>query len=136
MALADGCTNCLAGLLPCAILHCDVLIWGRPSMLLKASSLEDTLIGKDEVAAILDDLVDLLPQLNRQVGVLLIELVLLLRHVLSLHLLELEAVKLQDLAEMFRLDDAIGKLPMEQLASLGEAQVRLHVHVVRIKEIV
>ena len=105
-------------------------------MLLKASGLEDTLIGKDEVAAILDDLVDLLPQLNRQVGVLLIELVLLLRHVLSLHLLELEAVKLQDLAEMFRLDDAIGKLPMEQLASLGEAQVRLHVHVVRIKEIV
>ena len=105
-------------------------------MLLKASGLEDTLIGEDEVTAILDDLVDLLPQLNRQVGVFLVQLILLLRHVLSLHLFELEAVELENLAQVFRLDHSVWKLPMEQLASLGEAQVRLHVHVVRIKEII
>ena len=107
VALADGRANCLAGLLACAILHRDVLVWGRPSLLLVASGLEDALIGEDEVAAVLDDLVDLLPQLDRQVGVLLVELVLLLRHVLGLHLLEPEAVELEDLAKVLRLDNAI-----------------------------
>ena len=37
---------------------------------------------------------------------------------------------------MLRLDDAVRKLPMEQPTSLGEAQVRLPLHVVRIKEVV
>ena len=82
------------------------------------------------------DLVDLLPQFNSQIGVLFVELVLLLRHILGLHLLKSKAVELEDFAHMLRFDHTIWKLPMEKLASLGEAQVRLHLHVIRIKEVV
>ena len=88
------------------------------------------------MTTILDDLTHLVSQLDGQVSVLLVQLVLLLRHVLGLHLLESEAVELEDLAQVLRLDDAVGKLPMEQPASLGEAQVRLRLHVLGIEEVV
>ena len=113
MTLAHSCTYGLAGLITSTILNCDIFVWARPCLLLVASSLEDALIGKDEVAAVFDDLVHLLPQLDGQVGILLVELVLLLRLVLGLHLLELEAIELQDLAEVLGLDDAVRELPME-----------------------
>ena len=113
MALAYGCTNCLSRLISSTILNYDILIRARPSLLLVASGLEDTLIGKDEVATVADDLVDLVPQLDGLVGIRLVELVLLLRHVLGLHLLELEAIELEDLAVVLWLDDTIGELPME-----------------------
>ena len=104
-----------------------------PSLLLVASGLEYALIGKDEVATIFDDLVHLVSKLDGQVGVLLVELVLLLRLVLGLHLLELEAIELQDLAEVLGLDDTIRELPMEQLGSLRETQMRLSMHRVWVK---
>ena len=128
MALANCSTYCLAWLLSGAILDRDILVWARPSLLLVPSGLEDALVSKDEVATRTDDLVHLLPQLDGQVGVLLVELVLLLRHVLGLHLLELEAIELQDLAEVLGLDDTIRELPMEQLGSLRETQMRLSLH--------
>ena len=134
MAFADGCTNCLAGLLPSSILNDHILVRASPSLLLVASGLEDALIGKDEVTTFADDLVHLLPQLDGQVGVLLVELVLLLRHVLGLHLLELEAIELQDLAEVLGLDDTIRELPMEQPGSLREAQMCLSMHRVRVED--
>ena len=133
MAFADGCTNCLAGLLPSSILHDHILVRASPSLLLVASGLEYALIGKDEVATIFDDLVNLVSKLDGQVGVLLVELVLLLRHVLGLHLLELEAIELQDLAQVLGLDDTIRELPMEQLGSLRETQMRLSMHRVWVK---
>ena len=89
MALADSRAYCLSRLIPCAVLHNDILIRARPSLLLVASGLKDTLIGEDEVATVTDDLVDLVPQLDGLVGIRLVELVLLLRHILGLHLLEL-----------------------------------------------
>ena len=119
MTFADCCTYCLAGLLACAILHRDILVRARPCLLLVASGFEDALIGEDEVAAFTNDLVDLVPQLDGQVGVLLVQLVLLLRHILGLDLLKLEAIEFQNLAEVLRLDDTIRKLPMEQPSSLG-----------------
>ena len=128
MAFADGCTNCLARLLPSSILNDHILVRASPSLLLVASGLEDALIGKDEVATIFDDLVNLVSKLDGQVGVLLVELVLLLRLVLGLHLLELEAIELQDLAEVLGLDDTIRELPMEQLGSLRETQMRLSMY--------
>ena len=133
MTLADSSTHCLAGLITSTILHDHILVRASPSLLLIASGLEDALIGKDEVAALADDLVHLLPQLDGQLGVLLVELVLLLRLVLGLHLLELEAIELQDLAEVLGLDDAIWELPMEQLGSLRETQMRLSMHGVWVK---
>ena len=105
-------------------------------MLLVASGLEDTLIGKDEVATVADDLVDLVPQLDGLVGIRLVELVLLLRHVLGLHLLELEAIELEDLAVVLWLDDTIGELSMEQLCSLCETQMRLSLHCIRVHKVV
>ena len=134
MALADGCTHCLAGLITSSILHNHIFIWASPSLLLVASGLEDALIGKDEVATIFDDLVNLVSKLDGQVGVLLVELVLLLRLVLGLHLLELEAIELQDLAEVLGLDDTIRELPMEQPGSLREAQMCLSMHRVRVED--
>ena len=92
MAFADGCTNCLTWLLPSSILNDHILVRASPSLLLVASGLEDALIGKDEVATIFEDLVNLVSKLDGHVGVLLVELVLLLRLVLGLHLLELEAI--------------------------------------------
>ena len=136
MALAYGCTNCLSRLISSTILNYDILIRARPSLLLVASGLEDTLIGKDEVATVADDLVDLVPQLDGLVGIRLVELVLLLRHVLGLHLLELEAVELEDLAVVLWLNDTIGKLPMEQLGSLCETQMCLSLHCVRVHKVV
>ena len=65
------------------------------------------------MTTILDDLIHLVSQLDGQVSVLLVQLVLLLRHVLGLDLLELEAVELEDLAEVLRLDHTVGKLAME-----------------------
>ena len=118
------------------ILNNNVLVWARPSLLLVASSLKHTFISEDEMPTVLYDLVHLFPQLDGQVGVLLVKLILLLRHVLGLYLLESEAVELEDLAQMLWFDHTIWKLPMEKLASLSEAQVRLHLHVVRIKQIV
>ena len=134
MAFADGCTNCLTWLLPSSILNDHILVRASPSLLLVASSLEDTLIGKDEVATIFDDLVNLVSKLDGQVGVLLVELVLLLWLVLGLHLLELEAIELQDLAEVLGLDDTIRELPMEQPGSLREAQMCLSMHRVRVED--
>ena len=134
MAFADGCTNCLAGLLPSSILNDHILVRASPSLLLVASGLEDALIGKDEVTTLAYYLVHLLPQLDGQIGVLLVELVLLLRHVLGLHLLELEAIELQDLAEVLGLDDTIRELPMEQPGSLREAQMCLSMHRVRVED--
>ena len=120
MALADSCTNCLARLLPSSVLNYDILVRARPSLLLVASGLEDAFVGKYEVAAIADDLIHLVSQLDSLVSIRLVKLVLLLRHVLGLHLLELEAIELEDLAVVLRLDNAIRKLPMEQLGSLCE----------------
>ena len=134
MAFADGCTNCLTWLITSSILHDHILVRASPSLLLVASSLEDALIGKDEVAAVFDDLVHLLPQLDGQVGILLVELVLLLRLVLGLHLLELEAIELQDLAKMLGLYNSIRELPMEQPSSLREAQMCLSMHRVRVED--
>ena len=133
MAFTDGCTNCLAGLLPSSILYDHILVRASPSLLLVASSLEDALIGKDEVATIFDDLVNLVSKLDGQVGVLLVELVLLLRLVLGLHLLELEAIELQDLAKMLGLYNSIRELPMEQPSSLSETQMCLSMHRVWVK---
>ena len=133
MALADGCTNCLTWLITSSILHDHILVWASQSLLLVASGLEYALIGKNEVATIFDDLVHLVSKLDGQVGVLLVELVLLLRLVLGLHLLELEAIELQDLAEVLGLDDTIRELPMEQLGSLRETQMRLSMHGVWVK---
>ena len=133
VARADGSAHGLARLLPSTVLDDHVLVRARPRLLLVASGLEDALVDKDEVAAIADDLVHLLPQLDGQLGVLLVELVLLLRLVLGLHLLELEAIELQDLAEVLGLDDAIWELPMEQLGSLRETQMRLSMHRVWVK---
>ena len=65
------------------------------------------------MTTILDDLIHLVSQLDGQVSVLLVQLVLLLRHVLGLDLLEFEAVELEDLAEVLRLDHTVGKLAME-----------------------
>ena len=120
VALTDSRAYCLSRLIPCAVLHNDILVRARPSLLLVASRLEDTLIGKDEMATVTDDLVDPVPQLDGIVGIRLVELVLLLRHVLGLHLLELEAIEFEDLAVVLWLDDTIGELPMEQLGSLCE----------------
>ena len=120
MALAYGCTNCLSRLLSSTILNYDILVRPRPSLILVASSFEDAFIGKDEVATIADDLIHLVSQLDGLVSIRLVKLVLLLRHVLGLHLLELEAIELEDLAVVLRLDNAIRKLPMEQLGSLCE----------------
>ena len=136
MALAYGCTNCLSRLISSTILNNDILVRARPSLLLVASGLEDTLIGKDEVATVADDLVDLVPQLDGLVGIRLVELVLLLRHVLGLHLLELEAIELEDLAVVLWLDDTIGELSMEQLCSLCETQMRLSLHCIRVHKVV
>jgi len=135
VALADGSTYRLAGLIPCPILHGNVFVRARPSGLLVASGLEDALVGEDEVATIADDLVHLLSQLDGLVGVLLVELVLLLRHVLGLHLLELEAIELEYLAVVLRLDDPIRKLPMEQLGSQCETQMRLSTYRVWVEEV-
>ena len=88
------------------------------------------------MAAFTDDLVDLVPQLDGQVGVLLVQLVLLLRHILGLDLLKLEAIEFQNLAEVLRLDDTIRKLPMEQPSSLGKAQMCLILHVLRIEKVI
>ena len=65
------------------------------------------------MTTILDDLIHLVSQLDGQVSVLLVQLVLLLRHVLGLDFLELEAVELEDLAEVLRFDHTVGKLAME-----------------------
>ena len=136
MALAYGCTNCLSRLISSTILNYDILIRARPSLLLVASGLEDTLIGKDEVATVADDLIHLVPQLDGLVGIRLIKLVLLLRHVLGLHLLELEAIEFEDLAVVLWLDDTIGELSMEQLCSLCETQMRLSLHCIRVHKVV
>jgi len=87
MALTDSCTNCLAGLIPSSILHSNIFVRTRPCLLLVASRLEYALIGEDEVATIADDLIHLVSQLDGLVGVLFVELVFLLRHILGLHLL-------------------------------------------------
>ena len=71
------------------------------------------------MAAFTNYLVDLVPQLDGQVGVLLVQLVLLLRHIFGFDLLKLEAIEFQNLAEVLWLDDTIRKLPMEQPSSLG-----------------
>ena len=134
MTLADSSTHCLAGLITSTILHDHILVRASPSLFLIASGLEDALIGKDEVATIFDDLVYLVSKLDGQVGVLLVELVLLLRLVLGLHLLELEAVELEDSAVVPRLDDVVRELPMEEPRSLGEAQMRLSMHRLRIED--
>ena len=134
MTLADSRAYCLSRLISSTVLHYDVLVWARPSLLLVASGLEDTLIGKDEVATVTDDLVDLVSQLDGLVGIRLVKIVLLLRHVLGLHLLELEAIELEDLAVLLRLDDAIRKLPMEQLGSLCETQMRLCTNIFRVED--
>ena len=104
-------------------------------MLLVASGLKDALIGKDEVAAAADDLGDLVSQLDGQVGILLVEFVLLLRHVLGLDLLELEAIELEDLANVLGLDDTIRELSMEQLGSLRETKMRLFTYVDWVHEV-
>ena len=134
MAFADSSTHCLAWLITSSILHDHILVRASPSLLLVSSGLEDALIGKDEVATIFDDLVNLVSKLDGQVGILLVELVLLLRLVLGLYLLELEAIELQDLAEVLGLDDTIRELPMEQPGSLREAQMCLSMHRVRVED--
>ena len=88
------------------------------------------------MATVADDLVDLVPQLDGLVGIRLIKLVLLLRHVLGLHLLELEAIEFEDLAVVLWLDDTIGELSMEQLGSLCETQMRLSLHCIRVHKVV
>ena len=113
MALADSCTNRLSWLISSTIFNYNILVRARPSLILVASSFEDAFIGKDEVATIVDDLIHLVSQLDGLVSIRLVEIVLLLRHVLGLHLLELEAIELEDLAVLLRLNDAIRKLPME-----------------------
>ena len=136
MALTDSRAYCLSRLIPCAVLHNDILVRARPSLLLVASGLEDTLIGKDEVATVADDLVDLVPQLDGLVGIRLVELVLLLRHVLGLHLLELEAIELEDLAVVLWLYNTIGKLSMEKPCSLGETKMRLCLNCIWVHKVV
>ena len=113
MALADCRTHCLCWLLTSSILYCHVLIRARPCLFLVASGLEDTFVGEDEMATVADDLVDLVSQLDGHVGILLVELVLLLRHVLCFDLLKLEAIEFENPAELLWLDDSIRKLPME-----------------------
>ena len=82
-------------------------------MLLVASGLKHTFISEDEMPTVAYDLVDLLPQFDGQIGVLFVELVLLLRHILGLHLLKSKAVELEDFAHMLWFDHTIWKLPME-----------------------
>ena len=88
------------------------------------------------MAAFTNDLVDFVPKLDGQVGVLLVQLIFLLRHILGLDLLKLEAIKFQNLAEVFWLDDTIWKLPMEHPSSLGKAQMGLSLHVLRIEKVI
>ena len=136
MTLADCRTHCLCWLLTSSILYCHVRIRARPCLFLVASGLEDTFVGEDEMATVADDLVDLVSQLDRHVSILLVKFVLLLRHVLSLDLLKLEAIKFENLAEVLRLDDSIRKLTMEQPTSLGEAQMCLSLHILRIEKVI
>lgn len=72
MAFADGSAYCLARLLTSSILYCNVLVRARPSLLLVGSGLEDAFIGKDEVATIANDLVDLVSQFDGHVSILLV----------------------------------------------------------------
>ena len=65
------------------------------------------------MATVINDLVNLVSQLDGQDGILLVELVLLLWLIRGLHLLELEAIELEYLAEVLRLNDSIRELPME-----------------------
>ena len=125
VTFADSSTYRLAWLIPCTIFHCNVLIRARPSLLLVASCLEYTLVGEDEVTPLADDLVHLVSQLYGLIGVLFIQLILLLWHIFSLDLLELEAIELKYLTVMHWLNDSIRKLSMEQLPSFCETQMRL-----------
>ena len=88
------------------------------------------------MATVTNDLVDLVPQFDGLVGIRLVELVLLLRHVLGLHLLELEAIELEDLAEILWLYNTIGKLPMEKPCSLGETKMCLCLNSIWVHKVV
>ena len=130
MTFADSSADCLAGLFPSTIFYLDILIWARPSMLLIPSCLENAFIGEDEMATILYYLVDLIPKLYGLNGIFLVERILLLRHINSLHFLELVAIKLEDLAIVFGFYDAIRELSMEQFGLLSKTQMSLLIHIV------
>ena len=136
MAFADGSTDCLARLIPSSILDCNIFVGTRPSLLLVASGLEDALIGEDEVATIADDLIHLVSQLDGLVGVLFVELVFLLRHILGLHLLLPDAVPLHDPTVLPWSDHTIWELPVKELGPILEAQVRLFVEGVLVADVV
>ena len=123
MTLAYSSAHCLARLFSSTILYCNIVIWSRPCLSLIAPCLKNAFICEDEMPAIAYDLIDLPPKLYGLIGILLVELVFLLWHVLRFHLLVLEAMELEYLAVVFRLYDAIRKLAMEQLGSLRETQV-------------
>ena len=86
--------------------------------------------------SVLDNLIDLVSQLDGHEGILLVQLILLLRHILGLNFLELIAIELQDLAVMFGLYNSIRKLPMEQLGPFSKTKMSLILHILVIKKIV
>ena len=136
MTFANGGTDSLGRLLTCTVLNGDILIRSRPCLLLITSRLKDTFIGEDEMLSILDNLIDLVFQLDGHEGILLVQLILLLRHILGLNFLELIAIELQDLAVMFGLYNSIRKLPMEQLGPFSKTKMSLILHILVIKKIV
>ena len=136
MAFTYGGTNGLSWLLTSTVFDNDVLVWPGPCLLLVATCLEDALVGKDEVPSVLNDLVDSISKLNTHLSILSVQLVFLLRLILGLDLLVLVAIELQNPTQMLRLDNSVWKLAVEQLSSLGEAEMGLRTHRVRIEEVV
>ena len=120
MALADGCTYRLSRLLPSPILDNYILVRSRPCLTLVPSGFEDALIGEDEVAALLNDLVNFVPKLDSLLSVFTIELILLLRLILGLHPLIFKAIELENLTIVLGLEYTVWKLAMKEPSSFSK----------------
>ena len=77
------------------------------------------------MTALLRDFFYFISQFYGLLGVLPVELILLLRHILGLHLLKLVPIEPENLTIVLRPDDSVGKLPVKQFRFFSKTQVRL-----------
>ena len=69
------------------------------------------------MASFVDDLVHLVPELDRLDSILFVKLIFLLRHILGLNFFVFKAVELEDLAVIFWFKNTVRKLSMEEPGS-------------------
>ena len=118
MAGADCCTQSLARLVACGVSQDDVLTSRTPSRHLKPSGLEDAFVSKNQVALLVQDLLDVLVQVDGLEPIVLRMSQLLLRGVQNLDLLLRGASSSQDSSICEAVDDPELKSSVEDQAAV------------------